>query len=163
MVERPDLRWEAFRGAGAESIVFHGECAVDGHALAQKIHGAGLLVGVAINPRTPLESCMPLLDAVDWVIFMGVEPGFCGQKFQDSVLEKISLAHRRRREQKFSFAIGVDGGVCAENIPRLLDAGTDIFIAGSGIFHSPNPSVAYDHLSNLLRRNGTKDAPPRLD
>ena len=99
-------------------------------------------MGLALKPGTPLERVLPYLDTLDLVLPMTVEPGFGGQAFDDQVLPKIAAAHRAIAEGGRPVALQVDGGVNADTLPRCLEAGADVFVVGTGIFHADDPAAA---------------------
>jgi ribulose-phosphate 3-epimerase len=110
------------------------------HRTIQRIKGHEVKAGVALNPATPLETLKYILEYVDLVLVMTVNPGFGGQKFIDSMLKKIKELDEMRKEMNLSFEIEVDGGINIKNIKQVVEAGADIIVAGSAIFESPDPS-----------------------
>ncbi|ERM92393.1 ribulose-phosphate 3-epimerase [Caldanaerobacter subterraneus] len=140
MIENPDLYIEDFVKAGADIITVHQEACVHLHRTIQRIKGHEVKAGVALNPATPLETLKYILEYVDLVLVMTVNPGFGGQKFIDSMLKKIKELDEMRKEMNLSFEIEVDGGINIKNIKQVVEAGADIIVAGSAIFESPDPS-----------------------
>lgn len=140
MVEAPEKWIKPFAEAGADWITVHVEATVHLNRLLHQIREAGSKVGVSLNPATPLSSIEEVLDLVDVALLMSVNPGFGGQKFISSTLEKISRLAEMRKNR--SFLIQVDGGVCADNVGSLRKAGVDVFVAGSAVFSAQNRKKA---------------------
>jgi len=136
MVERPDALIESFVKAGADSLTVHVEACPHLHRTLQLIKQMG--AGVALNPGTPLSSVEEVLEGVDLLLLMSVNPGFGGQSFIPKVMEKIRSARRLIDAGKLSTALEVDGGIKVANVRALSEAGVDIFVAGSAIFGSEN-------------------------
>jgi ribulose-phosphate 3-epimerase len=155
MIEDPDRHAPAYAEAGAGSVTIHAEAAKAPVRTLRAIRAAGARSGLGINPGTTIEVYEDLLDEVDMVLLMTVEPGFGGQKFLDMVLPKIRrtramLAARSARnaaagvsgEQDREIWIQVDGGVAAETIERCAEAGADVFVAGSAVYGAQDPARA---------------------
>ena len=139
MLERPDLYIDPFIEAGSELITIHLEPEYDHLSTLEKIHGAGVKTGLAINPDTPVELFFPYLDKVDLCLCMTVNPGFGGQSFKSHVLEKTKLLSQKRDNEGHSFLIEIDGGVAPQHVKESLAAGVDIFVAGTSYYKStPN-------------------------
>lgn len=136
MLDRPDLYLDPFIAAGSELITIHLEPEFDHQAALDKIRNAGLKTGLAINPDTPVDLFFPYLDQVDLFLCMTVNPGFGGQSFKDYVLEKVQELSDRRKSGGHSFLIEVDGGVGPQHVENCLDAGVDIFVAGTSYYKS---------------------------
>lgn len=135
MVSNPEERIEEFLQIGAANITFHAEVAAltdTKEALITAIRDAGATAGIAINPHTPVEAIEDVLDDVDLVLIMSVEPGFGGQKFMPEVLEKV----RRIRAQNPTVMIQMDGGITVENAASCREAGANNLVAGSTIFNA---------------------------
>ena len=148
MVSRPEDWIDAFVKAGADVITVHAEATAHLHRLLQRIRAAGKKAGVSINPATPLSAIEEVLDEVDLVLVMSVNPGFGGQKFIESALAKVERLARMRGPRKF--VIQVDGGVTAANIGKLRAAGADCFVAGSAVFGPADRSKAIADLRAAL-------------
>ncbi len=144
MIEDPDRWGPAYAQAGAESVTFHLEAAHAPVRLARELRAHGARASMALKPATPIESYAEMLDEVDMVLLMTVEPGFGGQKFLDLVVPKI----RRTRELIGDRPIWlqVDGGVSAETIGRCAEAGADTFVAGSAVYNAPDPDAMVQQL-----------------
>lgn len=150
MIEDPDNFIEEFINAGADYISVHQEEVVHLHRTITRIKELGAKAGVVINPSTPVSTLSEILEYVDFVLVMSVNPGFGGQKFIKSSLNKIKQLAKIRKEQKLDFQIEVDGGVSTENIKIISDAGCDIFVAGSSVFGQDNVSAATTELKNII-------------
>jgi len=134
MVSNPDMYIEPFAQMGVEYFSFHIEAVNHSHRMVQRIKQHGMKAGVALNPGTPVCLVMDLLSEVDFVLVMSVNPGFSGQEYIGSCLNKIAFLDIYRKENNLNFEIEIDGGVNGENIKSIVDAGTDIVVAGSYVF-----------------------------
>ena len=134
MVEHPETQIEAFAKAGADIITFHIETTKHAHRIIQSIKSCGKLVGVALNPATPLVMLEEILTDIDMALLMTVNPGFGGQKFIESSLEKISILRHTIDDNEFDVDIEVDGGINDKTAPLVIEAGADILVAGSYIY-----------------------------
>ncbi|WP_340108029.1 ribulose-phosphate 3-epimerase [Pikeienuella sp. HZG-20] len=132
MIAPADPYIEAFAKAGAEMITVHAEAGPHLHRTLQSIRGHGAKAGVALNMTTPLSHIEHILDAVDLVLVMTINPGFGGQKFAHSMLDKVRDARRMIGERPIH--IEVDGGISPETAPLVADAGADALVAGSAVF-----------------------------
>ena len=138
MLERPDLYLDPFIAAGSELITIHLEPEYDHVLSLKKIQDAGIQTGLAINPDTPVDLFFPYLDEVDLCLCMTVNPGFGGQSFKAYVLDKVRELSKRRAEGAHDFLIEVDGGVGPQHVEECLDAGVDVFVAGTS-YYKANP------------------------
>lgn len=134
MVEEPGRYVEDMKKAGADLICVHAEACVHLDRTVNQIKEAGLKVGVALNPATPINVLDCILPDVDMVLLMSVNPGFGGQKFIPYTLDKIRSLRAKCNELGLSTDIQVDGGVTTENVRTLMEAGANIFVAGSAVF-----------------------------
>jgi len=132
MIEPCDLYLEAFAQAGADSITVHAEATRHLDRSLQAIRALGKRAGVALNPSTPLEAIEYVLDRLDLILVMTVNPGFGGQAFIPAMLEKVRRARRLIGDRPIE--IEVDGGVSHETAPRLIEAGVSVMVAGSAVF-----------------------------
>jgi ribulose-phosphate 3-epimerase len=146
MVEQPEKHFEAIAGAGGDSVTFHYEVADDVRALAAQAREHGLGVGLAFNPQTDPEQAAEVADPVDLVLCMSINPGYSGQAFMPEAFGRIERLRDRLPEGKH---IQVDGGISRDNVPRLRDAGADLFVAGTSIFGAPDIAAAYRELVDL--------------
>ena len=135
MIEEPGRYLEAFAKAGADWISVHAETAVHLNRLIQNIRELGAHASVTLNPATPLDSLEYVLDDVDMVLLMSVNPGFAGQKMIPAVIPKIRALCRMRDERGARALIEVDGGLHPKTISAAADAGADVLVAGSAIFN----------------------------
>ena len=134
MVARPEAQIASFAEAGADVITFHIEAVRHAHRLVQEIKSLGCRAGVALNPATPLVMLEELMADIDMALIMTVNPGFGGQKFIPSMLEKIALLRHTAEENDFALDIEVDGGINAETAPLVREAGANILVAGSAVY-----------------------------
>ena len=138
MIETPDLMIPEFAKAGADYISVHAEACPHLHRSLQLIRSLDVKAGVALNPGTPLSSIEWIIDQLDFVLIMSVNPGFGGQNFIRSSIEKISALSRLLAEKNSSAIIQVDGGVNQKTIHEIHKAGATSFVAGSAIFNTPD-------------------------
>lgn len=134
MVDNPEDYVEPFAKAGANQFTFHIEATKDADALIDKIHKAGMKVGISVKPKTPIDSVFPYLSKIDMVLVMTVEPGFGGQSFMFDMLEKV----RTIRQKCPKINIEVDGGINFKTIDIVSEAGANVFVAGA-IFKTDDP------------------------
>jgi ribulose-phosphate 3-epimerase len=149
MIERPEEYIERFVRAGATRVLVHEEATVHLDRALAMIREHGAEAGAVINPATPVAMLGEVLDKVDTVLVMSVNPGFGGQKFIRGALEKIRQLNQWRTRYNASFRIEVDGGVDLGNIAELAQAGTNTFVAGSSIFRATDPAGATRQLRKL--------------
>jgi ribulose-phosphate 3-epimerase len=138
MIAPCDPYLEAFAKAGADSITIHVEAGAHVHRSLQAIRGLGKKAGIALNPGTPESAIEPVIDLVDLILVMSVNPGFGGQSFIRSAAEKISRL--RPLAQRRAIDIEVDGGITAENAVMVARAGANVLVAGSAVFKGSNPN-----------------------
>ncbi|OYX60989.1 MAG: ribulose-phosphate 3-epimerase [Comamonadaceae bacterium 32-67-11] len=134
MVQPVDALAGAFIDAGADLVSFHPDASTHVHRSVQAIKARGCKAGLVFNPATPLDVLDWVIDDLDLILIMSVNPGFGGQGFIDSALRKVELARRRIEASGRDIRLEVDGGIKASNIRRVADAGADTFVAGSAIF-----------------------------
>lgn len=134
MIENPDQYIESFAKAGADYITVHVEACPHLHRTIQLIRSYGVKPGVVLNPHTPIETIQHVLEDIDMVLFMTVNPGFGGQKFIHSVVSKVQQLSAIIKEKGLSIEIEIDGGINAETIIPCAEAGATIFVAGSAIY-----------------------------
>jgi ribulose-phosphate 3-epimerase len=138
MIETPDLIIPDFARAGADYISVHAEACPHLHRSLQLIKSFDVKAGVALNPGTPLSCIEWIIDQLDFVLIMSVNPGFGGQKFIRSSIDKIAALSRLLKEKNSDAIIQVDGGVNCETIRQIHQAGATSFVAGSAIFNTPD-------------------------
>jgi len=150
MIKDPDNFIEDFVEAGADYISVHQEEVIHLHRTIAKIKELGVKAGVVVNPATPINTLSDILEYVDLVLVMSVNPGFGGQKFIESSLSKIEELKKIREDKNLDFEIEIDGGVTSANIEKISNAGCDIFVAGSSVFGEDNISGASAKLKSLV-------------
>jgi len=149
MIENPDLYIPDFAKAGADIIVVHEEAVAHLHRTVQLIKSLGKKAGVSINPATPVSSLEVVLDELDLVLVMTVNPGFGGQSFIDACLPKIEQLRTMIEKRGLQTELEVDGGVKVDNIGKVAAAGAEVFVAGSAVFNAPD----YRQTIAALREN----------
>ena len=149
MIEDPDRYIADFTSAGANHISVHQEACVHFNRTLHliKSHGAG--AGVVLNLVTPVATLEDVLDLVDHVLIMSVNPGFGGQEFIPRSLDKIRRLRRWREERRLNFAIEIDGGVSRDNVAEIVKAGCDWLVAGSAVFHSADPTATVREMQQI--------------
>jgi len=146
MITDPDRFAPIFIEAGADQISVHQEVCPHLDRTLRMIQANGALAGVVINPATPVSTLDEVLDIVDYVLVMSVNPGFGGQKFIPNALHKVRALADRRRDRGLHFSIEIDGGMSVETVGDAVRAGVDWVVAGSSVFHSVNAGAAYTAL-----------------
>jgi ribulose-phosphate 3-epimerase len=149
MIEHPEEFIEDFVKAGASRVLVHQEATPHLDRAVAMVREFGAEAGAVINPATPVSMLSEVLDKVDTVLVMSVNPGFGGQAFLPNAYEKIRQLNEWRRRYNRSFRIEVDGGVDQENIAQLAQAGANSFVAGTSIFHTADPAAATRNLKRL--------------
>lgn len=134
MIEQPDLYIPAFAKAGADIITVHQEAVPHLHRTIQLIHSLGRKAGVSLNPATPMDSLDVIIDDLDLVLVMSVNPGFGGQSFIPATLDKIHALRTVIDRRGLNVELEVDGGIKVDNIAEVATAGADVFVAGSAVF-----------------------------
>lgn len=140
MVEPAESFVPMFLAGRPSLLTVHAEATPHLHRVLQSIKAEGVLAGIAINPATPAESILPVLNLADVVLVMSVNPGFGGQKFIPEVLEKVCRLAELRKERNYDYLIEMDGGLGPENAALAAAHGCDIAVAGNAVFGSPNPA-----------------------
>ena len=149
MIVNPETQIDAFVDAGCDYITIHQESTVHLHRALTKIKERGVRCGISIVPSTPVASIVPLLDMVDLVLVMTVNPGFGGQKLIQSCLDKIVQLDGIRKEEDYDFLISVDGGVNLDTIQDVVAAGADIAVTGSAFFDASDRSAFVQRMHSL--------------
>ncbi|MBD0279107.1 MAG: ribulose-phosphate 3-epimerase [Flavisolibacter sp.] len=139
MILEPEKYAEAFKNAGADILTVHLEACVHLHRNIEQIKSLGMQAGVAINPHTPVTLLQDILQYIDVVLIMSVNPGFGGQKFIPHTLQKIIELKQMLDTRGLNVKIEIDGGVTVENAEAIVDAGADVLVAGNTVFKSKNP------------------------
>ncbi len=151
MVQPVDAIAQAFAEAGADYISFHPDASAHAHRSVQAIKARGCKAGLVFNPAAPLDVLDWLVDDIDLILIMSVNPGFGGQSFIDSALRKIEEARKRIDASGRDIRLEVDGGIKGDNIARVAAAGADTFVAGSAIFGKPDYKAVIDGMRAALR------------
>jgi ribulose-phosphate 3-epimerase len=149
MIEEPGKFAEAFKKAGADILTVHYEVCPNLHRNIQQIKELGMKVGVALNPHTPVNLLSEILEEIDLVLIMSVNPGFGGQKFIPHTIEKIRELKKMVQENGLKTWIEIDGGVSLENAPALLHTGATVLVAGNTVFSSAHPKETIASLKAL--------------
>ena len=136
MISDPDKYLDDFIDAGSSILTVHAEACRHLHRTITYIKGKGIKAGVSINPSTPLASLEYILEFVDMVLIMSVNPGFGGQKFIDNTIQKIEALRIMIDKYNFDIELNVDGGINVDNIEEIAKAGANVFVSGSGIFNT---------------------------
>lgn len=149
MIVEPEKYIEPFREAGADHITVHYEACPHLHRTLQQIKETGAKAGVALNPHTPVEFLEDIIEDIDIVLIMSVNPGFGGQKFIYRTLNKIQRLKEMIVIRNAPTLIEVDGGIGLQNAERILQVGADVLVAGSSIFHAENPKEVIAKMKGL--------------
>jgi ribulose-phosphate 3-epimerase len=153
MIERPDDWVDRYVEAGATYVVVHIEAVKDVRGTLARIRKRGARAGLTLNPETPVDAVIPFLSDIDLLLVMSVHPGFGGQKFIESALDKVRLVRRALDERKVSAELEVDGGIKVDNAARVADAGASVLVAGSAVFEDPEGvSAAVAKFDRVLGR-----------
>ncbi len=150
MVQPVDALAEAFAQAGADLISFHPDASAHVHRSIQAIKAQGCQAGLTFNPAMPLDVLDWVIEDIDLILLMSVNPGFGGQSFIDSTLRKMEAVRKRIEASGKDIRLEVDGGIKADNIRRVADAGADTFVAGSAIFGKPDYKAVIDAMRRAL-------------
>lgn len=149
MIVNPDKYIRKFKEVGASVLTVHYEACIHLHRTIQAIKHEGMRAGVAINPHTPISVLNDVLNEIDLVCVMSVNPGFGGQDFIENTFNKIKKLKELKDRNTYNFLIEIDGGVNIENAKKLIDAGADVLVAGSSVFKSKNPTETIRKLKNI--------------
>lgn len=149
MIENPDRYIKDFKNVGANILTVHYEACPHLHRTLQAIKAEGMKTGVALNPHTSVDLLKPLLEEIDLVCIMSVNPGFGGQSFIEGTYRKVSKLKELITKYNLDTKIEIDGGVTLENAKSLLEAGADVLVAGSFVFKSENPTKTIKALKEI--------------
>ena len=155
MIVEPERYIEEFAKCGADSITFHLEATKDVEGVINKIHNAGCRAGLSIKPKTPIETLKPYMNKLEMLLIMTVEPGFGGQEYIPESTERIRNVRKIAYELNPDIDIQVDGGISADNLSVVLEAGANVIVSGSGIFHGDIGENVKSYLN--LMRNGCRE------
>jgi ribulose-phosphate 3-epimerase len=147
MVEQPEKYLDCFKQAGAQKAIFHYEATTSHQQVITIAREAGIEIGLAVNPETPVSSVLPFTDQLDSVLFLSVHPGFYGAKFIPGTLDKIAELRKARP----NLTIGIDGGIKENNITQIARSGVNEIFVGSAIFLQPQPAESYRNLLALAQ------------
>ncbi len=151
MIKNPENMISKFADAGANYITVHYEGNYHLDKLINDIKSCGVKAGISINPSTSVESILPILEFVDLVLVMSVNPGFGGQLFLEYTLKKVKILKELKLKNKFNYLIEIDGGVNKSNIKKIKNAGCDIIVAGTSVFKNEDITAATVELKNLIK------------
>ena len=149
MIEKPERYITDFKNAGANILTVHYEASTHLHRTLQAIKAEGMKAGVALNPHTSVDLLMPVIEEVDLVCLMSVNPGFGGQKFIEGTYRKVSKLKELITKANVSTKIEIDGGVTSANAKDLIECGADVLVAGSFVFKADNPTQTISDLKNF--------------
>lgn len=149
MIEEPERYAEAFKKAGADRLTVHLEACRHLHRNVQQIRSLGMKAGVALNPHSPVDLLSDILQDLDTVLIMSVNPGFGGQEFIPHTFQKIRNLRRMIHDRGLNTLIEIDGGVTADNAASIVKSGADVLVAGSTVFHSSDPKAIIHKLKNI--------------
>jgi ribulose-phosphate 3-epimerase len=157
MIADPDESAHLYARAGSASVTFHYEASSNPLQTISRIKDEGARVGLALKPATPFQKIASLVEHLDMVLIMTVEPGFGGQSFMHDMMDKVREARKEIDSRFFEkIWLQIDGGVSLETIALAADAGADTFVAGSAVFKSDNPGLMVDSLRSLASKTQTR-------
>ena len=149
MIVDPDRYITKFKELGSDILTVHAEACNHLHRTIHAIKQEGMKAGVALNPHTPVNSIIDVLNDLDLVCIMSVNPGFGGQSFIENTYNKVEQLRDLRNKTNSNFLIEIDGGVNLQNAPKLLSSGADVLVAGSFVFKSENPTQTISELKSI--------------
>ena len=147
MIEEPEKYAEAFAKAGANILTVHIEACRNLHRNIQQIKGLGMKAGIALNPHTPISSLVDIIEDIQLVTLMSVNPGFGGQSFMPDTLKKVEWLKQQKIKHGYSFLIEIDGGINLLTAKSARDAGAEVFVAGSAVFSAADRTLAIQKLN----------------
>jgi len=149
MISDPARYLDDYIAAGSDAITFHVEAVPQPVELLKRIREAGILSGLSFNPKTPVAEILPFAQHCDMILLMSVEPGFGGQSFIESSVDKM---RQLKEGVESDVVLAIDGGIGPDTIPAVAEAGADLYVAGSSIFDQPDYKTAIDEMESLARR-----------
>ena len=149
MIVDPDRYITKFKELGSDILTVHVEACNHLHRTIHAIKQEGMKAGIALNPHTPVSSISDMLNDLDLVCIMSVNPGFGGQSFIENTYNKVEQLRDLRNKTNSNFLIEIDGGVNLQNAPKLLSSGADVLVAGSFVFKSENPTQTISELKSI--------------
>lgn len=156
MIKNPEKYIQDFINTGSDIITIHYEATKNIKKIIKKIKKQGIKVGISIKPKTPVNVLKNYLSYIDIILIMSVEPGFGGQKFMESMLQKVKYLKNIRILKKYKYLIEIDGGINLNTAPAAIKAGVDILVVGNAIFSSENPIKTIDDFKKLLKKYTVK-------
>ncbi|MFC5370103.1 ribulose-phosphate 3-epimerase [Arcanobacterium bovis] len=153
MIENPDVWAPKYAEAGAKSVTFHAEAATAPLRLARELRKLNTRAGIALRPATPIEPYLDILDEFDMILIMTVEPGFGGQKFISSMMNKLRKTREAVDKTGLDVWIQVDGGISRQTIEIAAEAGADTFVAGSAVYAAEDAYAEVEQLRNLAKQH----------
>jgi ribulose-phosphate 3-epimerase len=157
MIERPEDWIDRYADAGASYLTIHVEASLDVPGTLDAIRARGVRPGLTLSPETPVDAVLPYLDAIDLALVMSVHPGFGGQKFIESALDKVTAIRQSLDAGHLPADLEVDGGIKPDNAARVVAAGASVLVAGSAIFEDPDgPVAALRKFKQAIRGVGQK-------
>ncbi|KAA3613079.1 MAG: ribulose-phosphate 3-epimerase [Calditrichaeota bacterium] len=151
MIENPGDYIDAFAKAGADYLTVHEEACTHLHRVIQSIKEKGVKAGIALNPHTPVSSIEEIVEDIDLILIMSVNPGFGGQKFISNALNKLRQTQQLLNDRGLNhIEVEVDGGVKIDNIKEISDAGAEIIVSGSGIYNTENPAATIQEMLKIV-------------
>ncbi|MCX8094182.1 MAG: ribulose-phosphate 3-epimerase [Candidatus Goldbacteria bacterium] len=151
MIKKPEKYLQDFIDAGCDIITVHYEALKNFKKIIETIKRAGKKIGISIKPKTSVNVLKKYLCCIDLVLVMSVEPGFGGQKFNESVLQKVLQLKEIRKTKNYKYIIEIDGGINLQTAPIALKAGVDVIVVGNAIFSSENPFKTINKFKKLLK------------
>ena len=150
MIVQPERYIETFAALGSDLLTVHYEASTHLHRTLQSIKSNGMKAGVALNPHTAVDLVEPIINEIDLVCLMSVNPGFGGQSFIESTFEKVKKLSEIIKKSSASTQIEIDGGVTNQNAKQLIECGADVLVAGSFVFSSENPKETISGLKKII-------------
>lgn len=150
MIVEPDKYIDNFKQVGADILTVHIEACTHLHRTIQKIHSTDMRAGVAINPHTPIHLLEDIINDIDLVCIMSVNPGFGGQKFIENTYTKVAALKELIQKKNATALIEIDGGVSLQNAKKLVEVGANVLVAGNTVFNSENPEQTIQLLKNIV-------------
>ncbi len=150
MIVQPERYIETFAALGSDLLTVHYEASTHLHRTLQSIKSNGMKAGVALNPHTAVDLLEPIINEIDLVCLMSVNPGFGGQSFIESTFEKVKKLSEIIKKSSASTQIEIDGGVTNQNAKQLIECGADVLVAGSFVFSSENPKETISDLKKII-------------
>jgi ribulose-phosphate 3-epimerase len=149
MIVEPEKYIEAFKKVGADILTVHYEACTHLHRTVQEIHATGMKAGVSLNPHTNVNVLEDIIEDIDLVLIMSVNPGFGGQSFIENTYNKVRSLKEMINRKNAKALIEIDGGVTTDNARKLIDAGADVLVAGSFVFKSADPTTTINDLKSV--------------